>query len=146
MPKPFKFSLHGDFEIMSKRYDIVNSHSHSFPLATRLMIRRYSLSFGFGYFEINWTKPRFLPEWYEATHHYICTMKTTPAFKYVITNQHYLSSGTTSFRISNLCIRSAWKLILKAVYNPASIDSGISITGPTLSKARGKKTSILDNS
>ena len=51
----------------------------------------------------------------------------------------------TSFRLSNLCVRRTWTLILKAVYNPASIDSGITITGPTFTKATRKKNSALSN-
>ena len=112
------------------------------------MIRGHSLASGSNYLEVNWTQPRFLPEWYQATHRYICTMKATSEFNYkmknyVITNHHYLSSGTTSFRLSNLCVRSTWTLLLKAVYNLAGIDSGISITRPKLDIATSKRNSAL---
>ena len=112
------------------------------------MIYDYSFSSEWDYLEVNWTQPRFLPEWYQATHRYVCTMKATSAYNYemknyVRTNQHYLSSGTTSFRLSNLCVRSSWTLILKAVYNPAGIDSGIAMTGRMLSKATRKRNSAF---
>ena len=133
---------------MYKPYDHVNSHSNLFHLATRHMIYHYSFTCEWDYLEINWTQPRFLPEWYQVTHKYTCTVNAASVFNYemesyVITNQHYLSSGTTSFRLSNLCVRSAWTLILKAVYNPASIDSGIMITGPTFTKTTSKRNSAL---
>ena len=46
-------------------------------------------------------------------------------------NAQNLSSNTTLVRISNLHPSSNCRLLLLAVYNPASIDSGIVITGTT---------------
>ena len=112
------------------------------------MIRGYSLASGSDYYEINWNQPRFLPERYQVTCWYNCTMKATSGFKYgmknyVIISQHYLSSVATSFRISNPHMRSSWMLILLAVYNQASIDSGIAIAKTSLAEDKCKKSSAL---
>ena len=106
------------------------------------MIHGRSLVSGSDYVELNWTHPNFLPERYQVTYKCIMKATATPKFgmKYhVMTNTQYLSSGTTSFRISGLRPSSTWKLILIAVYNRASIDSGITRTGSTLDKATGIK-------
>ena len=50
----------------------------------------------------------------------------------ITTNKQNLSSGTTSVTIHDLRPRSICMLFLLAVYNPASIDSGIAIIGSTL--------------
>ena len=104
-------------------------------LATTQMIRTHSLAFGSDYVKLNWTQPNFLPEIYELN--YMCSMRSTctPNFAMnnsVTTSAQNLSSETTSVTVSDLCPSSICMLFLLAVYNPASIDSGIWIRGTTL--------------
>ena len=105
------------------------------------MIHDLSLFSGSDYVELIWTCPRFPPGSYQVS--YMCTVKDRFMLKhdkknYITKNIQYLSSGTTSFRISDLRPRSKCTLILLAVYNRASIDSGITITGATLDEATSK--------
>ena len=106
------------------------------------MIRDHLLASGSDYVQLIWTYPQFVPETYQVT--YTCTMisRFTPTYdmKYNITSTtQYLSSDTTSFRISDLRPRSNCTLILLAVYNWASVDSGITITGTTIDEDTSKK-------
>ena len=106
------------------------------------MIRTHSLASGSDYVELNWTHPKFLPERYQLN--YVCTMKPPCApnrdMNHSVTrNAQNLSSDTTSVRVSDLRPSSICMLFLLAVYNPASIDSGIWVTGTTLSKNKGKR-------
>ena len=101
------------------------------------MVCIHSLATGSHYIELNWTRPRFLPEKYILYVQYACTLKPRCRFKndknkYGKTNAQCLTSDTTSVTISELRPKSECRLLLFAVYNPASIDSGIVITGTTL--------------
>ena len=111
-------------------------------LATTRMIRNHSLASGMDYVELNWTHPKFLPERYQLK--YMCTMKPTCAPNHninqsVMTNVQSLSSNTTSVRVIDLRRSSICMLFLLAVYNPASIDSGIWVFGTTLSEDASKR-------
>ena len=106
------------------------------------MIRNHSLASGMDYVELNWTHPKFLPERYQLK--YMCTMKRTCAPNHninqsVMTNAQNLSSNTTSVRVFDLRPSSICMLFLLAVYNPASIDSGIWVFGRTLSEDTSKR-------
>ena len=111
------------------------------------MIRTRSLSSGLDYLKLNWTHPTFLPERYELM--YVCTMraKSIPFLKMnnsIIINSQNLSSDTTSVYISDLHPISICTIFLLAVYNPASLDSGMWIIGRTLDEAKSKiKFSII---
>ena len=99
------------------------------------MIRSHSITSGPHYIELNWCDPKFLPERYQLK--YVCTMKPTCTTghgkgNYVMTKAQNLSSDSTSVTISDIRSSSICMLILLAVYNLASIDSGIAITGTTL--------------
>ena len=114
---------------------MVNSFSNPFYLATTQMIGDHSVAPGPHYIELNWCLPKFLPERYQIK--YVCTMKPTytpdhSENNYVMTNTQNLSSDSTSITISDIRSSSICMLILLAVYNPASIDTGIAITGTTL--------------
>ena len=99
------------------------------------MIHALSLDTGSDYVELHWTRPRFLPETYQIT--YMCNLNATSekdTRDYITKKTQHLSSGTTSFRISHLLPGSNWTLVLLAVYNWASIDSGIVKTGTTFNE------------
>ena len=99
------------------------------------MIRSHSLASGSDYVKLNWTHPKFQPESYQLK--YVCTMKPTCTTRndtdeYITTKTENLSSNTTSVTIPDLRPSSICMLILLAMYNPASIDTGIAIIVTTL--------------
>ena len=109
------------------------------------MIHNYSLARGLDYIELNWTQPKFLPERYQLR--YMCTKQVTPKHKnieknYIKERTRNLSSDTNLVRIVDLRPSSVCTLILVAVYNPASIDSGIKITGTTLDECPSKENLV----
>ena len=113
------------------------THSNPFHLATAEMIRSHSVASGLDSVKLNWTHPKFRPERYQLN--YVCTMKPTCTPRndtnhYITTKTQNLSSDATSVTIPDLRPSSVCMLILLAVYNPASIDSGIAITGTTLNE------------
>ena len=98
------------------------------------MILSHSIDSGKDFVELRWI-PRFEPERYQLK--YVCAPKPTRMPNrdndyYVITNTRHLNSSTTSSRVSNLPLDSICMFFLLAAYNPASIDTGIAITGTTL--------------
>ena len=112
------------------------------------MIRSHSVASGPDYVKLNWTHPKFQPERYKLKH--VCTMKPTctprnATNQYITTKTQILSSDTTSVTIADLRPSSICMLILLAVYNPASIDSGIAITGTTLDEDGREINSGLHN-
>ena len=101
---------------------------------------------GRDYVKVNWTHPKYEPDRYQIK--YVCTMKpkytlSSDTLNYVTTNMQNLSSDTTSFTIFDLRPSSICVLILLAVYNPASIDTGIAIKGATLDEVASKTNSGL---
>ena len=123
---------------------IVISYSNSFYLATKQMIRSHSVASGPDYVNLNWSRPNFQPERYQLMH--VCTLKPTctPGHglnNYVMTKTQNLTPNTSSVTIPNLRPSSICILFLLAVYNPASIDSGITILGKTLDEDTRKTNS-----
>ena len=123
---------------------IVISYSNSFYLATRQMIYSHSIASGPDYVQLKWSRPNFQPERYQLMH--VCTLKPTctPGHginNYVMTKMQNLTSNTTSVTIPNLRPSSICILFLSAVYNLASIDSGITTLGTTLDEDRRKTNS-----
>ena len=105
-------------------------------LATKQMISTLPLTTGSDYIELNWTRPKFIPVKYLLHVQYTSFKNARKGC--VKTNSQCLSSDTTSIKISDLRPKSVCVLILLAVYNPASIDSGIMITGKTLDAGTSK--------
>ena len=112
------------------------------PSATNHTIGTHSLASGFDFVELNWTQPKFLPERYQL----MCVCVTKPSRTpspysndSVLTIKQNLSSDTTSIRVSHLRPSSKCMLFLLAVHNPASIDSGIMVTGATSDVDTSKK-------
>ena len=108
------------------------------------MIRSHSVASGPDYVKLNWTRPKFGPERYQLK--YVCTIKPTytpsnDTINYVTTKTQNLTSDTTSFTISDLRRSSVCILILLAVYNLASSDTGIAITGATVDEGASKTNS-----
>ena len=104
-------------------------------LATIQMISSRSVVFGPDYVTLNWPHPKFPPEMYQLN--YVFTMKPTCMSNHETNNDmmiitQILCSDTTSVTIPNPCRSSNCMLNLLAVYNPASIDTGIVITGTTI--------------
>ena len=98
------------------------------------MIPEYSVSTGRDHVELKWTNPKLLPESYQVK--YMCGVKatSTPSLGmkiYLVKNIQSLNPDTNSVRLSHLRQGSTCVLILIAVYNPASIDAGITIAGIT---------------
>ena len=127
---------------LEQKYAIFHIWLCSIQIATRQMIHSVSPATGLHYLELNWNHPKFLPERYQLK--FICTMKYI--FKYKNDNENYTLEGTksltsngTSARISNLRPGTVYKVSLLAVYNPASIDSGIAITRTTLNEYISKR-------
>ena len=111
------------------------------------MIHDCSLSTGLDYIELNWTHPRFLPESYQLK--YNCTLKVTSKYNdneknYIEEKTKKLISDTNSVTIPDLRPSSICTLILVAVYNPASIDSGIKLTGTTSDERTSKRNSWFE--
>ena len=112
------------------------------------MILSHSVASGPDYVKLNWTSPKYGPEMYMYQLKYVCTLKpiympSNDTVNYVTTRTQTLSSDITSFSISDLNPRSICILILLTVYNPASIDTGIAITGATLDEDTRKTNSGL---
>ena len=110
------------------------------------MIRLHSLVSGSDYINLNWTRPEFLPGMYQLK--FAVTMKPLRTSIHnmndsVVAKTLNLSSTTTSVNISGLRPSSICKINLLAVFNPASIDSGITILGTTLDEGTRKINSGL---
>ena len=121
---------------------------HFCHLATTHMICNHSLATGSDYIKLKWTRPKFLPEMYLLRVQYGSTLKPRCMFKkdknkYSKTNAQCLASDTTSVTIYDLRPKSVCALLLLAVYNPASIDLGIVITGTTLNEGTSKRNLCL---
>ena len=122
------------------------SYFISFCIATKSMIPSHSVTSGTNYIKLKWTLPRFQPERYQLI--YVCTMKSTSAPSQetnhsIITKTQNLTSSTTLFKLFGLRPSSICILTLLAVYNPASIDKGISITRTTLDGASETYSGLL---
>ena len=112
------------------------------------MIHTHSLAFGLDYVELTWNHPMFLPQRYKLN--YLYNKKSTCTASHdmnpsVTTKEQTFNSDTSSVRISDICPNSVCVLILLAVYNPASIDSGIVITGKTLQEDTSKRNLCLND-
>lgn len=96
------------------------------------MIRSHSVVIGPDYVKLVWPVPKFPPIRYQLN--YMVTKKPTCGTNHstdndTITKAKNLSSKTTFVIILNFCVSSKSMVNLLAVYNPASIDKGIVITG-----------------
>lgn len=116
-------------------------------LATALMITFHSVSSGMDYIQVHWTLPKYAPERYQLR--YSCQSRSTFLCRdggdYVTGTMQSLNENfnTTEIKISELHPSSVCKLNLLAVYNPASIDSGIDITATTLPESSSRGTLFL---
>ena len=109
------------------------------------MIHLHSLVTESNYVKLNWTRPKFLPEMYQLK--FAVTMKPIYASiqetsDSVVTKTVNLSSEITSVKISSLLPRSICTMNLLAVFNPASIDSGLAITGTAVAAVTSKRNLV----
>ena len=140
--------MQADLDVINKQHEFEIHFSFSFHLATKQMIPAYFLTSGSDYVEVIWTPPKYLPRSYLCQIMHVCTLMATSMPKhdiksYVVTNTQSLSSGNTSIRILDLCPNSTWMLILLAVYNRASIDTGIVATGTTPERTSKRNVAVL---
>ena len=84
---------------------------------------------GLAHVEMTWMRPLYNPEKFKFT--YSCIIEPK-GFSYTTEGERILSSNSTSARVSGLRPQTVCKLKLIAVYNPASIDPGITVTARTL--------------
>ena len=109
------------------------SLSDKSTLATSLMINILTPNSGFDYVELLWTQPLYLPFKYKLTFSCKCTLENV-THNYIVPEGVHLSSNCSSFRVSSLFLESECSLRLLAVYNPASIDPGVTTTVATLGR------------
>lgn len=75
-----------------------------------------------------WTKPRYFPQYYQVI--FSCTWTCHNLIK--IKRESMVSALATAHTIENLHPASECDFVFSAVYNPASIDSGIAHSSKTL--------------
>ena len=119
----------------------ITSPFQNIRVATSLMIPSYSVSCGSDYVKLKWAVRHFRPESFEIT--YSCSVRQVHMAKneqthYVNKTIRSISSNATIIKICDLRPSSVCILNLLAVYNPASIDSGIDIIASTLAVHESK--------
>ena len=93
------------------------------------MIQNYSCSPGVYYVRLTWNKPIYIPEMYLL--YYSCISST--GVYYCLNNKLEIrDSAATSVTVYELDPEMICFMTIFAVYNPASIDLGLTITTETL--------------
>ena len=114
---------------------------NSTTTATSLMIVNYSLKSESDHVQIMWSSPQYRPEKYEFT--YLCITNSTclrrSCHKPIVASIRILKLGSDStfIRIQDISPNSTCVMKLVAVFNPASIDSGIVFTAKTSAATTG---------
>ena len=93
------------------------------------MIQNYSYSPGVYYVQLMWNSPKYNPEKYLLQ--YSC-MSQTGVYYCLNNNLEIRDSSSTSVSVFGLNPESICFMTIFAVYNPASIDQGMTITTKTL--------------
>ena len=93
--------------------------------ATSLMIPDYNLESSMHFVRITWQFPKYKPQMYKLS----ASCKQTGVGKYQISIT--LDSSSTSAEVTGLHPRSVCSINIIAIYNPASIDPGITISATT---------------
>ena len=96
--------------------------------ATEIMVEDVQTKGGAGSISIRWKSRRYLPQSYVI----MCSCKVVGIEENNFDQTYHLYPNTRSFEILNLTSKSECSLNFKAVYNPASLDPGISLTITTL--------------
>ena len=98
------------------------------------MIQNCTYSSGLDYIELMWKSPVYKPQTYEV--YYSCSLWGGEEHYYVSRKVECQNSTSTSVIVSALLPESTCLLTLYAVYNPASLDQGITIMAETLRAAK----------
>ena len=104
------------------------------------MITAHSCSSGWNYVDFKWAIPVYKPERYQL--YYSCRLQLEEN-DYVNGELEDTTYTQNSFRVIGLRPSSACALTFFAVYNPASIDQGISVQVKTLNFGMSLKCKIL---
>ena len=99
------------------------------------MIRNWTYSSGLSYVKLTWNHPDYDPERYEL--HYSCRLQSEQYY-YISSRMNSQKSTSTFARVSGLLPGSHCLLTLVAVYNPASIDPGVTVVTKTLESSTAK--------
>ena len=94
-------------------------------VATKTMILNLKTFAGPDYAGLRWDRPDYDPTKYEVR--YLCKLFAEKA-DFIDSVTEILESNATNFRVDYLREDVMCSINLKAVYNPASIDSGIAVT------------------
>ena len=95
------------------------------------MVKNLKTLGGSDYVELTWDRPHYDPTKYEVT--YSCKLIGREV-DYISSRTQILDSNLTNYRVHNLPQDTICSLILLAVYNQVSIDSGIAVTAKTLAE------------
>ena len=93
--------------------------------ATEMMIKEFTIKANSYSFFVSWTRPQHLPKEYQ--YKVACRLWCMEK-QYFNSLTQYLPSDSVEFLMQNLTPGSICTFKLLAVYNPASIDDGISTT------------------
>ena len=93
-----------------------------------MMITNHSFIVSWDHIHFNWVVPKYTPERYQL--YYSCR-KEYQKIDYANGKLEDTNSALNSFRIVGLHPRSRCKLTFFAMYNPASIDQGITLNATT---------------
>ena len=88
------------------------------------------------YIQTMWKRPNYMPEHYEL--YYMCKLQNADSF-YITSKLKNLNSATTIARVSDLFPKSVCYITLFAVYNPASLDPGLTLITHTLGSANATR-------
>ena len=106
------------------------------------MIQNLTSYSGMKYTKTMWRRPNYMPEHYEL--YYMCKLQDTDRF-YINSKRSHLSSATTIVRLSGLLAESVCYITLFAIYNPASVDPGLTIITQTLGSTKtARKCGLLN--
>ena len=95
-----------------------------------MLIRNLRTKSGLDNIRLSWDSPKLRPIKFELT--FSCRLINGE--EYITNVQQILDSTSISVQLGKLRTNSACKLNLLAVYNPASIDPGITVTKNTMCK------------
>ena len=114
------------------------------------MISNVSVTSGFDYVELRWNIPRYPPERYKVT--YLCSINCTwisncgiDRIVNLTTSNKHVTPKNNFIKLPKPTPKCICTLKLVAVYNPASIDSGIVITYKALAAANTSKFTFVQD-
>ena len=97
------------------------------------MIKTLETTANLNYVRVEWRRPKFEPMYYKLS--YSCKLKHDVT-DYISKKFILIDSNEFTYKIRSVFPDSLCKLTLHAVYNLASVDSGITTTGMTISSGK----------